>query len=110
MGDRHAETVGKYVLFDMWNFSEKEEMRMNKTFSDKLEYISYILAVAEECNLEDVLKDVKYLKSLSLKELDKLSMRYEDLYELHTSNTALDNILAEIDDRGVEFVKDKYNL
>lgn len=77
---------------------------------DKKQYVDYILKVAEVCEVNDPKLNYNKLISLSLKELDEMSIEAENLYEVDKSVKRLDRVLMEIDELGIEYVKEYYNF
>jgi len=77
---------------------------------DKEQYVDYILKVAEICGVEELKSSRDELMTYSLERLDSLSIESEKLYELHKSSKVLDRIVGEIEEFGVEYVKEYYEL
>lgn len=86
----------------------KAGCKVSQLENDRQTYINYIETVSEICGIGAVLKDMEKIKALPLKELDRLSRTVESVYNLHLENEAYGKLLEEIEEMGVDYVRNKY--
>lgn len=77
---------------------------------DKLQYVDYIQEVAIVCDIEVLKNNRDELMNMSISKLDSISREVEEIYNLHKTSKRMDRVLEEIEEFGVDYVKDYYNL
>lgn len=75
---------------------------------NKEDHIKYILGVRVYCDMSVNDRDKKQLQNMSYDEVVHISGLSEQLLELRLQNERLSEVLREVEEHGVDYVKNKY--
>jgi DhnA family fructose-bisphosphate aldolase class Ia len=71
-------------------------------------YVDYIMMMAKETGQDFINR--KYVEKFTFDKYQKVADELDELYKLQQTSKNLDHIIAEIQEYGADYVKEKYGI